>query len=46
MRRRKAPVREVLGDPVYGNKVVTKFINKMMSRWQEKRSGKNHLQSF
>ncbi|KAA6495951.1 30S ribosomal protein S7 [Helicobacter pylori] len=31
MRRRKAPVREVLGDPVYGNKVVTKFINKMMS---------------
>ncbi len=30
MRRRKAPVREVLGDPVYGNKVITKFINKMM----------------
>ncbi|MCQ2857686.1 30S ribosomal protein S7 [Helicobacter pylori] len=30
MRRRKAPVREVLGDPVYENKVVTKFINKMM----------------
>ncbi|WQW16136.1 30S ribosomal protein S7 [Helicobacter pylori] len=30
MRRRKAPVREVLGDPVYGNKVVTRFINKMM----------------
>ncbi len=30
MRRREAPVREVLGDPVYGNKVVTKFINKMM----------------
>ncbi|MGN8405834.1 30S ribosomal protein S7 [Helicobacter pylori] len=30
MRRRKAPVREVLGDPAYGNKVVTKFINKMM----------------
>ncbi|MGN8372106.1 30S ribosomal protein S7 [Helicobacter pylori] len=30
MRRRKAPVREVLGDPVYGNKVVTKFINKIM----------------
>ncbi|MCQ2691456.1 30S ribosomal protein S7 [Helicobacter pylori] len=30
MRRRKASVREILGDPVYGNKVVTKFINKMM----------------
>ena len=24
MRRRKAPIREVLGDPIYGNKVVTK----------------------
>ena len=30
MRRRKAPISEVLGDPIYGNKVVTKFINKMM----------------
>ena len=30
MRRRKAPVREFLGDPIYNNKVVTKFINKMM----------------
>ncbi len=26
MRRRKAPVREILGDPIYNNKVVTKFI--------------------
>lgn len=30
MRRRKVFVREVLGDFVYGNKVVMKFINKMM----------------
>lgn len=30
MRRRKAPVRPILGDPIYNNKVVTKFINKMM----------------
>ncbi len=30
MRRRKAPQREILGDPIYGSKVVTKFINKMM----------------
>ncbi|MGP1451049.1 MAG: 30S ribosomal protein S7 [Wolinella sp.] len=30
MRRRKAPIREILGDPIYGNKVVTKFVNKMM----------------
>ncbi|WP_104749641.1 30S ribosomal protein S7 [Helicobacter cynogastricus] len=30
MRRKKAPVREVLGDPVYNSKVITKFINKMM----------------
>lgn len=30
MRRRRAPVREVLGDPVYGSKVLTKFVNKLM----------------
>ena len=30
MRRRKAPNREILGDPIYDDKVVTKFINKMM----------------
>ena len=30
MRRRNAPQREILGDPIYGSKVVTKFINKMM----------------
>ncbi len=30
MRRRRAPIREVLPDPVYKSKVVTKFINKLM----------------
>ena len=30
MRRRKAPVREVLPDPIYDNKVITKFINSLM----------------
>jgi small subunit ribosomal protein S7 len=30
MRRRKAPVREILPDPVYNSKLVTKFINIMM----------------
>ncbi|MFV0482457.1 MAG: 30S ribosomal protein S7 [Campylobacteraceae bacterium] len=30
MRRRKAPVREVLPDPIYGSKVITKFINALM----------------
>jgi small subunit ribosomal protein S7 len=30
MRRRKSPVREVLPDPVYGSKVITKFINALM----------------
>ena len=30
MRRRKAPVREVMPDPIYGNKVITKFINALM----------------
>ncbi len=30
MRRRKAPVRAVLPDPVHGNKILTKFINAVM----------------
>ena len=30
MRRRKAPVRPVMPDPVYGSKILTKFINKIM----------------
>jgi small subunit ribosomal protein S7 len=30
MRRRKAPVRPIMPDPVYGSKVLTKFINKVM----------------
>ena len=30
MRRRKAPVREILGDPIYNSKVITKFINTIM----------------
>ena len=36
MRRRRAPVREVLPDPIYNSKVVTKFINKLM--WDGKKS--------
>jgi small subunit ribosomal protein S7 len=30
MRRRKAPVREIMADPIYNSKVVTKFINTIM----------------
>ena len=30
MRRRKAPVRPVLPDPIHGSKVLTKFINAVM----------------
>jgi len=30
MRRRKAPVREILPDPIYNSKLVTKFINTIM----------------
>ena len=30
MRRRKAPVREIMPDPIYGSKLLTKFINKIM----------------
>ena len=30
MRRRRAEVREILPDAIYGNKIVTKFINALM----------------
>jgi small subunit ribosomal protein S7 len=30
MRRRRAPIREVMPDPLYGSKVITKFINSLM----------------
>ncbi len=30
MRRRKAPVREVMADPIYNSVIVSKFINKVM----------------
>ena len=30
MRRRKAPVREVMSDPIYNSKIITKFINTVM----------------
>lgn len=30
MRRRKSPVREVLSDPVYHSKIITKFVNQLM----------------
>ena len=30
MRRRKAPVREVMADPIYSSKLITKFINAVM----------------
>jgi small subunit ribosomal protein S7 len=30
MRRRRAPVREIMPDPVHGSKILTKFINKIM----------------
>ena len=30
MRRKQAPVREVMADPIYNSKVITKFINMIM----------------
>lgn len=29
-RKRTAPVREIMPDPIYGSKVISKFINRMM----------------
>lgn len=46
MRRRRAAKREVLGDPVYHNKVVTKFINKMMYDGKKSVSEKIIYDSF
>ena len=30
MRRTKAPVREIMADPIYNSKVITKFVNTVM----------------
>ena len=30
MRRRRAPIREIMPDPIYNSKVITKFINMIM----------------
>ena len=30
MRRRKAPAREIMADPIYNSKVITKFVNAIM----------------
>ncbi|SMP86651.1 Ribosomal protein S7p/S5e [Epsilonproteobacteria bacterium SCGC AD-308-E02] len=38
MRRRKAPVREIMPDPVYSSKILTKFINKIMYDGKKKYS--------
>ncbi len=46
MRRRKAPVREVLPDPIYGNKVITKFINSLMYDGKKKHSYNNYVWCF
>ena len=40
MRRRTATVREVLPDPIYGNKVIIKFINSLMYDGKKKTATK------
>jgi len=36
MRRRRAPVREIMSDPLHDSKIITKFINKLM--WDGKKA--------
>ena len=36
MRRRQAPKREIMADPVFGSKLATKFVNKIM--WDGKKN--------
>jgi len=43
MRRRKAPVREVMADPIYNSKIVTKFINAVMLDGKKSVAQKNHV---
>ena len=45
-RKRKAPVRLVLPDPVYQDVVVTKFINALMSNGKKICSRKDFLWCF
>jgi len=40
VRRRKAPVREVMPDPLYNSVIVTRFINKMMKDGKKSASEK------
>ena len=44
MRRRKAPVREVMPDPIYNSKVITKFINTVMLDGKKAVAQKNYVQ--
>ena len=43
MRRIKAPVREVMADPIYNSKLITKFINAVMSDGKKISSSKNYV---
>ena len=40
MRRRKAPVREIMADPIYNSKVITKFVNTVMQDGKKKKKKK------
>ena len=47
MSRRRAQIkRQVEADPVYGTKVITKFINSLMLDGKKTVAGKNCLQNF
>jgi small subunit ribosomal protein S7 len=43
MRRRKAPVREIMADPIYNSTVITKFINTVMLDGKKSTAQKNYV---
>ena len=43
MRRRKAPVREIMADPIYNSKVITKFVNTIMLDGKKSTAEKNFI---
>ena len=45
-RRGKIAKREVLADPIYNSKLVTRLVNSIMLRRQEGRRSEDRLRSF
>ena len=45
-RRGNIAKRDVLADPIYNSKMVTRLVNSVMLGWQEGRRSEDRLRSF